>query len=980
MKVAYSAPANLNIWNQYAIPLATCWRVQRTDGTTFHFTDFDMPLQVTVLLSGTNNFETATYSPSTGYTRSAIQSNFNLSPDNADIDGLLDSTAITDVDLRAGKYENADIRVYAIEWDPPSPELETSPYLATQVMYLKRGWLGKVILQEHFYKAEWRGMIQALQTTIGKLFSPTCRATLGDSQCTVNLQSLAQAHVPVTSVQVTAAAQNASQIIGISGEEQLFVYHGTSGDINIYDNGYISVTIGGRNYQAKYNQFDTPSSIAATLTSLINADSGAVVTASSLGPSVTVTSKQPGAQFQYQISYFTSWNHWFIPDSIPATMEFPMPSFTANVTSNILQGGASAIANSQNFGVTLALPPNSTAPDGSGYYDGGLITWESGLNAGASMEVKTYTPSSSGGGSVPAWQTAHSYALNAFILDTNGNVQLMTVSGGVTGVLQPIWATALGATTTETGSGVTAVWQCLGPIGQWAALTVFPFSSCVVDTNGNLQYQYTPQFTSGPSAPAWSNTTGGVTLDNGLAHWLNLGSLGGVNYTSLPTLSASYGSGVAWGTPGNALTSSGYATLSLGAGQSSQNLFVTGTVLGVATGITPSGVEVTVNRQILPESPTAQVFASLTYQGALIGTPKLVTGETPTGVLVPTLLPGTVATFYPHNHAWAGTFEYNFPGDGYGTSLPGSVASYSLTGNQSIQFNTFPNTYLPGFGNTRGNSLAPLQVLGVTAGGQWDQTLTPMPSAGAGQNFCMIVVGSIYVPVAGNIEFVLSHDDGALIGFGNGATYVAGIMTNTNTGTKTALHGYTNMMANNESGSNQDKFTINCPAPGIYPFEINYCQWEGEKNLVLDLITTLNPQPVVPAGPTSTFVDTMLGGPGDNWGATLTQAIVNDPSFGVVFYASVAGGGTPITVQLNGVSFEVLGLAAGQISETGVLTLYLPMTYEVQQGDLFTIYPGCDKQNTTCAAKFNNIVNFRGEPFIPGVDSISQTGTQVAPA
>lgn len=33
-------------------------------------------------------------------------------------------------------------------------------------------------------------------------------------------------------------------------------------------------------------------------------------------------------------------------------------------------------------------------------------------------------------------------------------------------------------------------------------------------------------------------------------------------------------------------------------------------------------------------------------------------------------------------------------------------------------------------------------------------------------------------------------------------------------------------------------------------------------------------------------------------------------------------------------------------------------------GGQYTLYPGCDKKLTTCKSKFNNVVNFRGEPFI----------------
>jgi uncharacterized phage protein (TIGR02218 family) len=34
-----------------------------------------------------------------------------------------------------------------------------------------------------------------------------------------------------------------------------------------------------------------------------------------------------------------------------------------------------------------------------------------------------------------------------------------------------------------------------------------------------------------------------------------------------------------------------------------------------------------------------------------------------------------------------------------------------------------------------------------------------------------------------------------------------------------------------------------------------------------------------------------------------------------------------------------------------------------------TLYPGCDKTLATCKAKFNNVINFQGEPWIPGGDA-----------
>lgn len=51
------------------------------------------------------------------------------------------------------------------------------------------------------------------------------------------------------------------------------------------------------------------------------------------------------------------------------------------------------------------------------------------------------------------------------------------------------------------------------------------------------------------------------------------------------------------------------------------------------------------------------------------------------------------------------------------------------------------------------------------------------------------------------------------------------------------------------------------------------------------------------------------------------------------------------------------------------LTLTSPFPLTPSAGDTFTVYPGCDKQQATCSSKFNNLVNFRGFPYIPEVST-----------
>jgi uncharacterized phage protein (TIGR02218 family) len=59
----------------------------------------------------------------------------------------------------------------------------------------------------------------------------------------------------------------------------------------------------------------------------------------------------------------------------------------------------------------------------------------------------------------------------------------------------------------------------------------------------------------------------------------------------------------------------------------------------------------------------------------------------------------------------------------------------------------------------------------------------------------------------------------------------------------------------------------------------------------------------------------------------------------------------------------------------GIVTLALPMEFPIVAGDTYTITAGCDKQFGTCKARYNNVVNFRGEPYIPGIDTVIKPQT-----
>jgi uncharacterized phage protein (TIGR02218 family) len=49
----------------------------------------------------------------------------------------------------------------------------------------------------------------------------------------------------------------------------------------------------------------------------------------------------------------------------------------------------------------------------------------------------------------------------------------------------------------------------------------------------------------------------------------------------------------------------------------------------------------------------------------------------------------------------------------------------------------------------------------------------------------------------------------------------------------------------------------------------------------------------------------------------------------------------------------------------GTLSIWPPLPVAPAPGDTFTAFVGCDKTPATCTAKFNNIANFRGFPYVP---------------
>ena len=148
--------------------LATLVSIIRQDLTAFYFTDHDVDI----------TFEGIVYEAAIGYDMSNITNKVGLAVDELEVSGFLESSALTDSDLRAGLFDFADVNMFLVDWTD----------LANGVIQTRRGKLGEVVFSDNgIFQAELRGLTQAYSQNIVQLIQSECRADLGDSKCRIEL-------------------------------------------------------------------------------------------------------------------------------------------------------------------------------------------------------------------------------------------------------------------------------------------------------------------------------------------------------------------------------------------------------------------------------------------------------------------------------------------------------------------------------------------------------------------------------------------------------------------------------------------------------------------------------------------------------------------------------------------------------------------------------------------------------------------------
>jgi uncharacterized phage protein (TIGR02218 family) len=150
---------------QDATTICHAWRVTRRDGRVLGFTDHDRDLI----------FDGTTFQAASGFQASEAEQVTGLAAGSGEISGGFSSTAITEEDVAAGRFDEARVEEFSVNWADPS-----------SFVRIRVNEIGEVVRAEGYFKAELRSLAARLDQPQGRVYGHRCDADFGDRRCGIN--------------------------------------------------------------------------------------------------------------------------------------------------------------------------------------------------------------------------------------------------------------------------------------------------------------------------------------------------------------------------------------------------------------------------------------------------------------------------------------------------------------------------------------------------------------------------------------------------------------------------------------------------------------------------------------------------------------------------------------------------------------------------------------------------------------------------
>lgn len=158
--------------------LCTCWKVERTDGKVFCFTNLDIDLTVEGLVyKASNSYEASNMKSSSQFSVDNMELTTFLKRKNLVVSDFVDAALISVEDIAKGIWDRAKITIFIVNYTN----------LSMGKIILRTYEIGEIKTTRNTVVIEGRSKKQKLNQMYGRTYVPNCDAKLGDARCKVDL-------------------------------------------------------------------------------------------------------------------------------------------------------------------------------------------------------------------------------------------------------------------------------------------------------------------------------------------------------------------------------------------------------------------------------------------------------------------------------------------------------------------------------------------------------------------------------------------------------------------------------------------------------------------------------------------------------------------------------------------------------------------------------------------------------------------------
>lgn len=165
--------------SQPATTVCQAWVIRRKDGVVIGLTEHDRALTIASVIC----------TPMDGADATATEARLGLNSETANLTGFLSSDVITDADIAAGRYGDAEVEQYIVDWKSPS-----------SASLLRRYRMGEVRREDDVYVAEVRGTAGLADRPDGRVYARSCAAAFCDRNCGLDRATYSEA-ITITAYQ-----------------------------------------------------------------------------------------------------------------------------------------------------------------------------------------------------------------------------------------------------------------------------------------------------------------------------------------------------------------------------------------------------------------------------------------------------------------------------------------------------------------------------------------------------------------------------------------------------------------------------------------------------------------------------------------------------------------------------------------------------------------------------------------------------------